>query len=210
MVQSIYRPFFGVILAAAGLFMTVPAQGLDFAPLDYGAPPPPDTYTADREIPLSSISGVAGHQVHLSKLGVDGDTMDTPDPNQVSLIGGGLGISWAAENPAQIAMGKAGTPTFILPSTPATKPLGGDISVQPVDFLAAEGQSLLVRWDQYYDWDDYHIKDTDSEGNVYNYSGFLSSIRAYVRYELIAIPKPSTAALLLSPLLLGVIRRPGR
>lgn len=141
-------------------------------------------------IALASVPGVPDMRIHVLEIGVGGDADAGSGPVLFSALGGGLAFSWSA---GQMSAGA----TYTLDPTPVGEPpLGArGFSYASVSEWADPGSSVLIRWHGNLDPDGFHTQAYDSQGTFF--SDPPGSARAWLRYELVAVPEPSTGALLL-------------
>jgi len=122
---------------------------------------------------LGTIAGYPGLSIHITKLGICGDSDSGSGPNQFQVNGAGLNFTWEA---GQSVHGS----THVLPHTNPSGS-GNGFTYAAVNYVASPGQSATVTWTYHYDWDGSGQCDaTDSEGNAYNDPN--TSVRAWVLY----------------------------
>ena len=141
-------------------------------------------------IALGSIPGMPDMRIHILELAVGGDADAGSGPVLFSALGSGLAFSWSA---GQMMAGA----TYTLAPTPVTEPpLGArGFSYAPVSEWADSGSSVLIRWHGNVDPDGFHTEAFDSQGTFFNDPA--GTARAWVRYEMVAVPEPSMSVLLL-------------
>lgn len=180
------KAFFKWLVVVAWMQTTwIHAQGTIFSVL---SPIDPGEGLVD-PIALGSISGVPDMRIHVLEIGVGGDADAGSGPVLFSALGSGLAFSWSA---GQMSAGA----TYTLNPTPVTGAFGArGFSYASVSEWADPGSSVLIRWHGNFDPDGFHTEAFDSHGTFFNDPP--DSARAWLRYELVAVPEPSTGALLL-------------
>ncbi|HKQ37575.1 MAG TPA: hypothetical protein VJ063_05815, partial [Verrucomicrobiae bacterium] len=139
---------------------------------------------------LGTIAGVPEMRIHILELGIGGDADASSGPVLFSALGSDLSFSWSA------GQGSAGA-TYGLSPTPITEgSLGArGFSYAPVSEWAGPGSSVQIRWHGNVDPDGFHTEAFDSQGTFFNDPP--GTARAWLRYELVAVPEPASGALII-------------
>jgi hypothetical protein len=139
---------------------------------------------------LGTIAGVSGFRIHIIELGAGGDCSTNSGPVTFSALGSGMSFSWSAGQRTNGA-------TYSLDGAPEIGVFGARGFVyQQVSEWADDGASVDIRWHGNEDADGYRTYGNDKLGNFYDDPG--DSSRAWVRYELVAVPEPSTSLMALA------------
>jgi hypothetical protein len=139
---------------------------------------------------IGSIPGVPNMRIHILELAVGGDADAGSGPVLFSALGSGVAFSWSA---GQTPVGA----TYTLAPTPVTEPPRGarGFSYASVSEWADPGSSVLIRWHGNVDPDGFHTESFDSQGTFFNDP--VDTARAWLRYEMVAVPEPPTGTLLM-------------
>lgn len=129
---------------------------------------------------LATIPAVPGQRIHIIEVGIGGDADFGSGPTQFTLLGGGIDFSWAAGQAVVVSA------DLQLPTTPVGAGSARGFSIATVDLTANVGEAVSLQWDFHNDFDGRFTVGTDTEGNTYDDSLISSSVRPYVRYELIS------------------------
>lgn len=142
---------------------------------------------------LSSISGLTGSSIKITRIGIGGDSDATSGDNTFRLFGGGLDFTWTAGQENFSA-------TYDLGATPLSGTSRGFAYSPVLSLLANDGASLNIQWTHHTDFDLLYTDATDVLGNVFNDIDSLASIRPWIQFEYVSnqqqIPEPGSLALL--------------
>jgi hypothetical protein len=164
-----------------------------------------DAIAGGFDVLIGTIPGVSGANIVITGLGIGGDSDAGAGDNRFQIVdGASVDVQWVA--------GQQTTPaTYRLDPTPVVAGPNANargISFIDVNHVLAVGASAVIYWDYHFDYDGRYTFASDPLGNFYDDSPFPASIRALVRYEIVAVPEPGTMLLLafafLSILLYGV------
>jgi hypothetical protein len=139
---------------------------------------------------IGSIAGVPDMRIHILELGVGGDADAGSGPVLFSALGSGLSFSWSA------GQRDAGA-TYTLGPTPMTGAVGparGFVYMTMSEWADA-GSSVAIRWHGNLDPDGFRTSAFDSQGSYFDDP--LGTARAWLRYELVAVPEPAMSLLVL-------------
>ena len=136
------------------------------------------------------ISSMSGYQIHITKVGIGGDSSAGSGDNIFSALSSSsnFNFSWVAGQQSNAA-------TYRLAGTTVVSGAGYGFTYRDVDYTSNINDSVTIKWDYHYDWDGLYAYGTDILGN--SYSDPASSVRVWVLYEYIAVPEPASLMMLL-------------
>lgn len=163
--------------------------------------------------PLADLGAAfsAGDQIHISRIGMAGDSRASSGDNRFRLVSGsgGTDFTWVA--------GQQSTPAdYRLAPTPEPGTVSGSstgFTYAVVDYTLNADEIFTVSWDHHFDYDGRFAGATDILGNAFNDSAFPSSIRAWVQFDVVtggaaAVAEPGLIAFFVLALtMFGALRR---
>lgn len=141
-------------------------------PFVFSAASGTDVGTSGSGIKLGTIAGVPGKSIHVTRLGICGDSDESSGPNRFKLAPLGTTFAAGKSDPGS---------TFFLGATAPSTAGGHGFVYTPVSLLAPAGVSVDIMFEYHNDWDGHYCVATDEFGN--NYADGSSSVRAWVKYE---------------------------
>jgi hypothetical protein len=147
---------------------------------------------------LGYIAPADGFLIHIVELGIGGDADAQSGPVTFSALSDGMDFSWSA---GQASSGA----TYALGATPEVGLFGARGFVySQISEWAGAGAAVEIRWHGNIDPDGYRTYGSDKLGNFYDDPG--DSSRAWLRYELVPVPEPSTLTLAACAILVWALK----